>query len=132
MPGKTRVERIEPTEEPVVQAGVALLGTQIKWLDFAGYGLVAMVALGFLMVARGQLKRSHKAWSEAEARGRAQVEAEASRRKSLETEGDTEENNEVEDQKSRSRRQELKDKIRKQVTDDPNTAAQVVRKWLYE
>jgi flagellar M-ring protein FliF len=122
----------EPPEETVVQAGVSLLGNQIKWLDFAGYGLVGIVALGFLMVARGQLKRSHKAWSDAEARSRAQAEAEAARRKTLEAAESESENTEIDDQKSRSRRQELKDKIRKQVNDDPSTAAQVVRKWLYE
>jgi flagellar biosynthesis/type III secretory pathway M-ring protein FliF/YscJ len=80
-----------------------------------------------LIIARGQLKRSHQAWAEAEARARQQEEERQSKAKP-ETKVDA---GKVEEE-NRARRMELKDQIKKRVMDDPTSAAQVVRRWLYE
>lgn len=121
-------------EEPVAVPATVGLGLPAKLSDWIGYGLVAIVALGFLLVARGQLKRSHVAWAESEARARSQAESEALRHKAAEPEDEEPEEDQLlqQDVKQRSRRMELKERIKKQVSEDPATAAQIVRKWLYE
>ncbi len=116
----------EPVE--VVAASAAPLGLGGNVLDYVGYGLVAVVALGMMFIARGQLKRSHAAWVAAEERGRREAE-EAEKRRQAElkkeapdTAGDLE----------RQRRGLLRDQIKKMVSEDPTSAAQIMRKWLYE
>jgi flagellar M-ring protein FliF len=116
--------------ETVAQAGVALpLALPGGLGDWIGYGLVGLVALVLLIVARGQLKRSHAAWAAAEARSREGSEAEAAKRKESEPEVDPEEENKA---VVKSRRNDLKSNIKKAVLEDPNSAAQIVKRWLYE
>lgn len=119
-------------DEPAIAQATVPLGLPANVSDWIGYGLAGLVALSLLIIARGQLKRSHKAWSEAEARARAAAEAEARKHHVEEEPEDEDAQNEVEEHKARSRRLELKDRIKKQVSEDPATAAQIVRKWLYE
>jgi flagellar M-ring protein FliF len=125
------VQSMELYREPdtaVAQAGVTIPGLPGGVADWIGYGLVGVVALALLLVARGQLKRSHQAWAQAETRAR-QEEDERKAKARAETgkvdEGKAEEDN-------RARRLELKDQIKKRVMDDPASAAQIVRRWLYE
>jgi flagellar biosynthesis/type III secretory pathway M-ring protein FliF/YscJ len=95
--------------------------------DWIGYGLSGLVAIVLLIVARGQLKRSHQAWAQAEAKAR-QEESEIKAKVKPEPPPDE---GKVQEE-ARSRRVELKDQIKKRVMDDPNSAAQIVRRWLYE
>jgi flagellar M-ring protein FliF len=114
--------------EPVAQAAVGLPGLPALVADYGGYLLVGVVALSLLVVARGQLKRSHRAWAEAEERARLGREREAGKAKAeIGATGQP-----ANDDGVRERRQELKDQIRKRVLEDPTSAAQVVRRWLYE
>lgn len=129
--GIQSMEMWREEEVPVAQAGVAL-GLPASISEWIGYGLSGLVALIVLVIARGQLKRSHKAWTEAEARARAEAAAAAAKQRENQPEEDEDENSEAEEHKARSRRTELKERIKKQVTDDPATAATIVRKWLYE
>ena len=124
------VQSMEMWREPetkVAEAGIAIPGLPARFADLIGYGLVGIVALGLLLVARGQLKRSHQAWATAEARARQQVETEQEKARPT---GEAAVSV-VEDQ-ARGRRSDLKDQIRRRVMDDPNAAAQIVRKWLHE
>ncbi|MDW8372872.1 MAG: flagellar basal-body MS-ring/collar protein FliF [Planctomycetota bacterium] len=115
----------EPPPEPAAQAMLPLpLGGE--WL---GYGLVAAVALGLLLVAHLQLRRSHRAWKEAEERARKAREAEEAAKRPKEEPPSPEE--ELQRQ-VRSRRQELKDSIKRAIMEDPNAAAAIVRRWLYD
>ncbi|HEX3134740.1 MAG TPA: flagellar basal-body MS-ring/collar protein FliF [Planctomycetota bacterium] len=125
------VQSMELYREPVAavaQAGVTIPGLPGGMIDWVGYGLAGLVAIVLLMVARGQLKRSHQAWAQAEAKARQDDEERKSKSK-VDTgkvdEGKAEEDN-------RARRMELKDQIKKRVMDDPASAAQIVRRWLYE
>ncbi len=121
---QVKVESIDmyraPEEQPV-DTLVAGVGNEAL-MDYIRYGAVLVVALGLLFVARGQLKRSHTVW-ETE---RAKQEAEEKRQK--QKEGAVEESNEA----LMERRMERKEAIRKQILDDPKTAAQVLKMWLYE
>jgi flagellar M-ring protein FliF len=120
----------EPPVETVAQAGatlpVALPGDPGTWI---GYGLAGLVAVVLLMVARGQLKRSHAAWAEAESRANDATAAERAKKKAVEPDVDPDE--EVK-RVMKNRRNELKDNIKKAVIEDPNSAAQIVKRWLYE
>lgn len=116
--------------ENVAQAGaslpIALPGGLADWIS---YGLVGLVAIVLLTVARGQLKRSHAAWAAAESKSREADDANKAKHKASEPEVDPEE--EIK-QVVKSRRNELKANIKKSVIEDPNTAAQIVKRWLYE
>jgi flagellar M-ring protein FliF len=124
------VQSMEMYRDPgsaVAQASVGIPALPGGIADWIGYGLAAIVALTLLIVARGQLKRSHQAWAEAEARARQQEEERKAKSKPevKVDEGKLEEEN-------RARRMELKDQIKKRVMEDPASAAQIVRRWLYE
>ena len=95
--------------------------------DWIGYALVGIVAIVLLTVARGQLKRSHAAWAAAESRSREVHDAEHKKKKALEPDPEEEIKAVV-----KSRRNELKENIKKAVIEDPNTASQIVKRWLYE
>jgi flagellar biosynthesis/type III secretory pathway M-ring protein FliF/YscJ len=124
------VQSMEMYREPVAvvaQAGVTIPGLPGGLADWIGYGLSGLVAIVLLIVARGQLKRSHQAWAQAEAKAR-QEESELKAKvkpEPLSDDGKMQED-------ARSRRHVLKEQIKKLVTDDPNSAAQIVRRWLYE
>ncbi len=125
------VQSMEMWHEPevkVAEAGITIPGLPARFTDLIGYGLAGVVALGLLLIARGQLKRSHQAWANAEARARQQVEAEQEKTKPA----DKESAGPVEDLAGRERRAGLKEQIRKRVMEDPNSAAQIVKKWLHE
>jgi flagellar M-ring protein FliF len=119
----------EPTEP--VKAGLPL-NLPMNLSDMAGYIIAGVVALALIIIARSQLSRSHRAWAEAESRARAKAEEEERRKKVEVRNEEEEEEDSNEAQAMRQRRQELRDKIRKQVSEDPASAAQIVRKWLYE
>jgi flagellar M-ring protein FliF len=120
----------EPPTEAVAQAAMSLpISLPGGISDWIGYGLVGVVALVLLTVARGQLKRSHAAWAEAEARAREAHEAEHKKKKAAEPEIDPEDEIKA---VVKSRRNELKENIKKAVIEDPNTASQIVKRWLYE
>ena len=124
------VQSMEMYREPVAavaQAGVTIPGMPGGIADWIGYGLSGLVAIVLLIVARGQLKRSHQAWAQAEAKAR-QDEKEIKAKVKPEPPPDE---GKVQEE-ARSRRVELKDQIKKRVMDDPNSAAQIVRRWLYE
>ena len=111
----------------VAQAGVVIPGMPGGLADWIGYGLSGLVAIVLLIVARGQLKRSHQAWAQAEAKAR-QTENEIKAKTKPEPLPDE---GKVQDE-ARGRRVELKEQIKKRVMDDPASAAQIVRRWLYE
>ncbi len=124
------VQSMEMYREPVAivaQAGVTIPGMPGGLADWIGYGLSGLVAIVLLIIARGQLKRSHQAWAQAEAKAR-QEESEIKAKVKPEPPPDE---GKVQEE-ARSRRVELKDQIKKRVMDDPNSAAQIVRRWLYE
>jgi flagellar biosynthesis/type III secretory pathway M-ring protein FliF/YscJ len=110
----------EETEPELVQATVApaLLGKPIA--EWVGYGIAALVALTLVVVARGQLKRSHLAWAAAEERSRREAEERARVLRSAAAEGE-----------GKERRQELKDQIKRAVQQDPAAAAAIIRKWMH-
>ena len=124
------VQSMEMYREPtatVAQAGVTIPGLRGGLADWIGYGLSALVAIVLLMVARGQLKRSHQAWAQAEAKA---AQEESERKAKVKPEAKVEDDSA--EQETRARRMELKDQIKKRVMEDPTSAAQVVRRWLYE
>jgi flagellar M-ring protein FliF len=124
------VQSMEMYREPVAvvaQAGVTIPGMPGGLADWIGYGLSGLVAIVLLIVARGQLKRSHQAWAQAEAKAR-QDESELKAKVKPEPPPDE---GKVQEE-ARTRRVELKEQIKKRVMDDPNSAAQIVRRWLYE
>lgn len=120
----------QPPVDAVAQAGAALpIALPGNIADWISYGLVGIVAIVLLGVARGQLKRSHAAWAAAEAKAREADEATKAKHKASEPDVDPEE--EIK-QVVKSRRNELKENIKKAVVEDPNSAAQIVKRWLYE
>ncbi len=124
------VQSMEMYREPLItvtQAGVTIPGLPGGIADWIGYGLSALVAIVLLMVARGQLKRSHQAWMLTEAKAN---QEEADRKAKVKPEAKVEDGKEEEE--NRTRRMELKDQIKKRVMEDPTSAAQIVRRWLYE
>ena len=117
--------------ETVAQATIPLPLASIPWADAIGYVFAGIVALSILFIARGQLKRSHQAWKEAEERARTIVEEE--KKKNAPPEEEAEQN--IEDHERtvlKQRRAELREQIKKKIVEDPAAAAQIVRKWLYE
>ena len=124
------VQSMEMYREPstvVAQAGVTIPGLPGGIADWIGYGLSALVAIVLLMVARGQLKRSHQSWVMTEAKA---AQAEVDRKAKIKPEAKVEDTSAEEE--NRARRMELKDQIKKRVMEDPTSAAQIVRRWLYE
>ncbi len=122
-------------EEPVV-AAAGVLGSGIeqdvlgRWI---GWALAAAVGIGLLVVARGQMARSHRAWSEAAERERAAAEEE--RRRTAPPEPVLPPEKDEEDEMARAlrkRRTELRDSIKKRILEDPAGAAQIVKQWMYE
>jgi flagellar M-ring protein FliF len=117
------VQSMELWREPAeVVAATVAPSLPAALSEYAGYILAGLVALVVLLVARGQLKRSHRAWAEAEARAR--QAAEAAHRPA--------EGAEAENERRRVRRQGQRDEIKRRVNEDPASAAQIVRQWLYE
>lgn len=124
------MELYQAPQDAVAQAGVSLpIALPGGLADWISYGLVGLVAIVLLVVARGQLKRSHAAWAAAEAKAREADDAVKAKNKAKEPEIDPDE--EIK-QVVKSRRNELKENIKKAVIEDPNTAAQIVKRWLYE
>ncbi len=114
----------------LAQASVTLPLTSLPWTDVAGYVIAGIVALTILFIARGQLKRSHQAWRDAEERARSAAEVETKKNAPPPEPEETAEDRERVALKQR--RTELKDQIKKRISEDPAAAAQIVRKWLYE
>jgi flagellar biosynthesis/type III secretory pathway M-ring protein FliF/YscJ len=123
------MELYQSKDAEIAQAGISLPLTAVPWADAAGYVVAGIVALSVLFIARGQLKRSHQAWAEAEARSRAVADEEAKKNAPPEVQ-ETQEDKEK--QALKQKRTELKTSIQKKILEDPNTAAQIVKKWLYE
>lgn len=123
----------QPPADSVAQAGVtlpvALPGGLADWI---GYGLVGLVAIVLLGVARGQLRRSHAAWAEAESRAREADDAVKAKHKKKELPPEEDDPDAEIREAVKSRRNELKENIKKAVIEDPNSAAQIVKRWLYE
>jgi flagellar biosynthesis/type III secretory pathway M-ring protein FliF/YscJ len=117
--------------ETMASAALALPLTSVPWIDAAGYGIAGIVALTFIFVARGQLKRSHLAWKEAEERARAVLDAERAKN-APPVEAVEEQAEDRERQALKIRRTELREQIKKKILEDPNAASQIVRKWMYE
>ena len=121
-------------KEDIAQAGVTLPLGNLPWTDAVGYGVAGLTALIILGVARGQLKRSHQAWADAEERARKATEDAARKREEALKKEDAEvkPGETVADAQQRVRRAELRDAIRQKINEDPVAAAAIVRKWLYE
>lgn len=117
-------------QDDIAVAGVGVPLTALPWFDIAGYAGAGLVALVMLGVARGQLKRSHKAWKDAEERARMAVEEEVKKNTPPPPPPETQEDREV--LALKSKRMELRDQIRKKIDEDPAVAAEIVRKWLYQ
>ena len=118
----------DPTAE-VAQAGISLPITGVPIPDLVGYVIAALVGLSIIIVARGQLKRSHQAWKEADERSRMAAEVQA-KEDAPKVTAVTEEDKEK--QHLKARRMEMKDSIKKRIMEDPAAASQVLRKWMYE
>jgi flagellar M-ring protein FliF len=123
------MELYKSPETEVTVAAISLPLTSIPWFDAAGYGVAGLVALAILFVARGQLKRSHMAWKEAEERARQAMDAEQKKNAPPAPEETEEDRERV---VLKQRRNGLRDQIKKKIIEDPAAAAQIVRKWLYE
>jgi len=116
------VQSMELYREPATVVAASAGPLPQQWLDYGGYALAAVVALVLLVVARGQLKRSHLAFQQAETRARAAADAGRPAGRRDGGSGDD----------AVARRQELKERIRRSVQEDPTAAASVLRKWLGE
>jgi flagellar M-ring protein FliF len=107
--------------EAVAQATMLPSWIQSDLKNIIGYGAAGLVALIMLFIARGQLKKSQKAWSDAQEKERAAQE-ERDRRSARESA----------DPGNKTKRQELKEVVRKKVQENPAAAAQILRKWINE
>ncbi|MFM2091765.1 MAG: Flagellar basal body M-ring protein, partial [Planctomycetota bacterium] len=124
--------RLWRPEEPVAAAGIMALDPN-RLGEWIGWGLAALVALGMIVVARGQLSRSHRAWADAEARARAAAEEERKKNEPPPPEPGEEPSDEEEMVKAiKKRRENLRDSIKKRIVEDPAGAAQIVKQWMYE
>ena len=111
-------------------AGFMGLGLEVDELkQWGSWAVAAIVALGLLVIARGQLKRA-QAGIDAEAKRR-QEEEEAAR-KAAEDEKKRLENRSLSDDELGLRREEMRGGLVAQVANDPDAAAQVVKAWLHE
>ncbi len=125
------MELYRAPDTSVAQAGVTLPLTAVPWSEAIGYGVAGIVALTILFIARGQLKRSHLAWKEAEERARTAADEE--RKKNAPPEAAKEDAPEERERAAlKARRVELREQIKKKIIEDPNAAAQIVRKWMYD
>ncbi len=70
-----------------------------------------------MVLARGQLKRSHQAWAAAEERARIDRETNA------QAQGKNED--------PRDRRVVLRDELARRIQEDPALAASIMRKWIH-
>ena len=118
----------DPTTE-VAQAGISLPVTGVPIPDLIGYGIAALVALIIVGIARGQLKRSHQAWREADERARAHQDEETKKNAPIETPASEEDKEKT---VLKARRMEMKESIKKRITEDPAAASQILRRWMYE
>lgn len=114
-----RLQRPEESEPVATAVSPAIPGNIDTWIR---YGVAAIVALGLLLVARGQLKRSHVAWT-----------AEQDRRAGL---TETEEEEDLPDaikaaKQEEEQRRTLKQQIQEQVEEDPDSAVAVLRGWIH-
>jgi flagellar M-ring protein FliF len=124
--------RLWRPEEPVAAAGIMALDPN-RLGEWIGWALAGLVAVGLLVVARGQLSRSHRAWADAEARARAATEEEQRRNAPPPPEPGEEPSDEDEMNKAiKKRRENLRDSIKKRILEDPAGAAQIVKQWIYE
>ena len=120
-------------EEVPIQAGIPLpLSTTIPYGEAIGYVLSALVALAIILVARGQLKRSHMAWEMAEQRSREQHAVEEAQEEAQKPKVVEMSEEEKERAALKGRRLELKESIRRKIDEDPLVATQIVRRWMYE
>jgi flagellar biosynthesis/type III secretory pathway M-ring protein FliF/YscJ len=126
------VQSVELWKDPaseISQAGITLPVTGVPIPDLVGYGVAGLVALVILLIARGQLKRSHQAWKEADERSRTQHAEEVKKHAPVVAEVTEEDQEKL---AIKARRGEMKDMIRKRITEDPAAASQILRRWMYE
>jgi flagellar M-ring protein FliF len=118
----THSMRMYQEQQPeVMQAGMLPLTPEAIG-KYVRYALAGIVALGLVLVARGQLKRSHSAW-----------EAEQERKRTLDEERRKQvAEAEHSDEALSQRRMTAKEAIREQIMQNPQTASQVLRRWMYE
>jgi len=93
-------------------------GTWGRWL------LAGVLGLGLLMVARGQLKRSHAAWQSEQERAR----HEENQRQVAASQPDPA----SEAMEQSRKRTELRDRVREDVGRDPKLAAQMLKGWIHD
>ncbi len=108
----------EPDEAPVPSQ--ASLGTIVDG-PWPRYLLAAVVAVVLLLVARGQLKRSHVAWQEERERMRREAEE-------REQQAANDPSRHAEDMARE--RMNLRDRVFDRVQKDPKYVAQVMRNWI--
>jgi len=102
--------------EPAAAAVASALDPE-KLRTWIGYGAAAIAALVFLLLARGQLKRSQAAWAAAEERTRLAAERAAQATPVPE--------------EARDRRDTLKEDLARRIQEDPALAASILRKWIH-
>ena len=110
-------EDIEP-ESAQAAVSPAIMGKPLA--EWIGYGVAAVVALTLIIVARGQLKRSHLAWAASEERARRDGEERSRNVRAA-----------AADSEGKERRQEMKEQIKRSVQQDPAAAAAIIRKWMH-
>lgn len=117
------------TDEPEKAQGIVL--GSAKWMEYARYGGIAIVLLGLLFIANSQIRGARRAWETEQAkRRREQEEAEEARRKLEESHKKSDAVNEEVHSQEVQRRHTLKEKVQKQVSENPAQAAAVVRSWM--
>lgn len=109
-----RMWRESADAEPLAAASSLDLETIRSW---TGYVAAVVAALVFMVLARGQLKRSHQAWAAAEERARIDRETNA------QAQGKNED--------PRDRRVVLRDELARRIQEDPALAASIMRKWIH-
>ena len=100
--------------------------TQAAIAEFADgpwprYLLAAVVAMVLLMVARGQLRRSHEAWATQQVR----MEEEAKNAATASSHDP-----ERHQQQEAKQRIALRDRVLERVQQDPKVVAQVLKNWI--
>jgi flagellar biosynthesis/type III secretory pathway M-ring protein FliF/YscJ len=111
---------MKPIAEELEIMEANMLSIDSEMLTYIRYAVAVVVVLALLFIARGQLKRSHEAW-------RMQREqAEESAKKAAEVLA----NKENSAERAMEKRLAFKDSIKKQVHDNPNAAAEVLKAWL--
>jgi flagellar biosynthesis/type III secretory pathway M-ring protein FliF/YscJ len=88
---------------------------QVKtWI---GYGAAGLAALVFLLMARGQLKRSHTAWAQSQERSQTQAAAHTAAAAAVAEAG--------------GGRDSLRSDLAQRIREDPAVAAAILRKWMH-